>query len=112
MLIVYLVIAAAGVTLLLNSFLTFDRLVKAEYAFNRTAWEADGKPNGFFWRAPERTIFGSDWARTRLSFAWLFTTPPWMNNSTDYAALLKRFRIGVLVWNIFGLVVILTMPFR
>jgi hypothetical protein len=47
MLIVYLVIAAAGVTLLLNSFLTFDRLVKAEYAFNRTAWEADGKPNGF-----------------------------------------------------------------
>jgi hypothetical protein len=50
MLIVYLVIAAAGVTLLLNSFLTFDRLVKAEYAFNRTAWEADGKPNGFFWR--------------------------------------------------------------
>lgn len=112
MLIVQLAIATIGLPLLLYTFLTFDRLVKTQYALNRTAWETDGKPNGFFWRAPERTMFGSDWARTRLSFTWLFTTPSWMEHSTNYAVLLKRFRIGVLVWNIFGILAILAMQLR
>jgi hypothetical protein len=41
--------------LLLSCFVAFDRLVRLEYASHCRAWEADGKPRGFFWCPVEST---------------------------------------------------------
>jgi hypothetical protein len=94
-----LFVFVVGMSLLLYSFRMFDRIVRAEYEVNRAAWEADGKPRGFFWSAPECTFFRSDWARNRLSFVWLFKTPAWAVDSVDCQTWLTRFRACVLAWN-------------
>jgi hypothetical protein len=93
-----LLLAVAGV--LVYSFLTFDRLVRAQYEFHREAWMADGQPRGFFWRAPECSWFASSVALHRLSLTWLFSTPAWATGSPTYRALLKRLRVLVVVWNV------------
>lgn len=63
-----LVIIVIGLPLVLYAFQMFDRLVRAEYEMNRIDWETDGRPFGFFWKAPENTLFWSVWARSRLEF--------------------------------------------
>jgi hypothetical protein len=93
-----LLLAGAGVLVL--SFLTFDRLVRAQYEFHREAWMADGQPRGFFWRAPGCNWFASSVALHRLSLTWLFSTPTWATESPTYRALLKRLRLLVVVWNV------------
>lgn len=93
-----LLLAAAAVSI--YSFATFDRLVKAEYELHREAWTADGRPRGFFWRAPECTWFDSSMALHRLVLSWLFTTPAWAAQSSRHRALLRRLRISVFAWNI------------
>jgi hypothetical protein len=94
------VILVAAIFVLLYSFAMFDRLVQAEYAQDRLAWEADGQPRGFLWRAPECTWFRSSWATNRVAFVWLFKTPTWAAPSATYCGWLKRLRISVLVWNV------------
>jgi len=94
-----------GLSILFYAFLMFDRIVRLEYEMNRAAWEEDGNPYGFFWTAPECTWFKSGWARNRLSFVWLFSTPEWTLDSTDSRQYLKRFRICVLAWNVLVLCV-------
>jgi len=89
----------ASLGLLFCSFAMFDRLVRAEYETNRGAWEADGRPRGFLWRAPECTWLRSDFARVRLSLVWLFSTPTWAAESVTYRSWLSRLRICVLAWN-------------
>ena len=105
----FFIIICFGLPLLLYGFYLFDRLVKTEHAQNPAAWEADGKPNGFFWRAPERTMFGSDLARTRASMSWVFVTPEWIKDLPDSIVLLRRFRFCILGWNILVIVVFLMM---
>lgn len=87
----------AGAAVLVYSFVTIDRLVKAQYEYHREAWTADGQPRGFFWRAPECTWFNSGLALHRLSLTWLFNTPAWAGGSASYRALLKRLRLSVLL---------------
>jgi hypothetical protein len=101
-----LVIALAT---LLYAFVMFDRLVRAEYEHDRAAWEADGRPRGFFWRAPECTWFRSAWSINRLSLRWLFTTPAWVAQSPACRDWLRRLRACILVWNIFifGLLIVI-----
>ena len=94
------VVIGFGIPLLIYSFLMFDRVVKTEYESNREAWELDGKPYGYLWKAPECTYFRSSWARNRLSFAWLFTTPKWTLGMPNCQSWLTRMRICVLGWNI------------
>ena len=106
-----LLLAGAGV--LVYSFVTFDRLVRAQYEFHREAWMLDGQPRGFFWRAPQSNWFASSLATHRLSLTWLFSTPAWATESPTYRALLKRLRILVFVWNILligAFVVFITTP--
>jgi hypothetical protein len=85
---------------LFYSFAVFDRLLRAEYELHRPEWERDGRPAGFFWRAPECDFMTSAFARTRLLFSWLFTTPDWISDSPKLAALLRRQRLAVLIWNV------------
>lgn len=94
------VILALAISALLYSFAMFDRLIRAEYAQDRSAWEVDGRPRGFFWHAPECTWFRSAWATNRLSFIWLFNTPTWAVPSATYRDWLKRLRVCVLAWNV------------
>ncbi len=89
-----------AIALLLYAFSTFDRLVRAEYENAREAWEADGRPRGFFWKAPECTLCRSTWALNRLSFLWLFATPVWAAKSRTSLNSLRRWRVAVLAWNI------------
>jgi len=100
MTIAFAVFIIVGLPMLFYAFLMFDRIVRIEYEMNSAAWEKDGNPYGFFWKAPECTWFKSGWARNRLSLAWLFSTPEWMLDSTDSRRYLKRIRICVLAWNV------------
>jgi hypothetical protein len=88
------------VVVLLYAFVLFDRLLRAEYEQHRPAWETDGRPAGFFWRAQESGFFLSKLAVIRLSFAWLFRTPAWVASSPALVTMLRRHRYAVLVWNI------------
>lgn len=85
---------------LIYAFVLLDRLIRAEYELDKAAWEADGRPAGFFWRSPECTWFRSYMARNRISFAWLFTTPPWAARAAHCRTWLSRLRIAVLAWNV------------
>jgi hypothetical protein len=88
------------VAVLLYALVMFDRLVRAEYEGAREAWEADGRPRGFFWKAPECTWYRSAWALNRLSFVWLFATPAWVARSTTSRNWLRHWRVSVLTWNV------------
>jgi hypothetical protein len=87
-----LVTLGIAISALLYAFAIFDRLVRAEYGQHRAAWKADGRPRGFFWHAPECTLFRSAWATNRLSFVWLFKTPAWAASSATYRGWLKHLR--------------------
>lgn len=106
---VEIVFLMVGILLIFYSFVMFDRLVKAEYAINKSAWEADGRPRGFFWNTRECTTFRSDWARNRLSFLWLFRTPSWVSDSAECQTWLRRLRICVLGLHIVVLSIFLTL---
>jgi hypothetical protein len=88
------------IAVLFYAFVLFDRLVRAEYEHHRPAWETDGRPAGFFWRAPECDFFLSKFARIRLTLGWLFRTPAWVVSSPALVAMLRRHRAAVLIWNI------------
>src|SRR4051812_39784312 len=85
---------------LLYAFILFDRLLRTEYQEFRNAWNADGRPVGFFWRAPECDRFTSNLARVRLSLAWLFRTPSWISASPALSTQLRRHRWAVFIWNV------------
>jgi hypothetical protein len=78
----------------------FDRLLRAEYEQHRPAWETDGRPAGFFWRAQECDFLFSKLAKMRLTLVWLFRTPAWVEMSPVLVTVLRRHRIAVLIWNI------------
>jgi hypothetical protein len=71
----------------------FDCLVKCEYEYHRDQWERDGKPDGYFWRAKESTLWSSDAAKKRLGFLWLFKTPGWTIQRPECGRWLVRMRI-------------------
>lgn len=89
----------AGAAVLFYSFAVFDRLVRAQYESYREAWIADGRPRGFFWRAPECTWLRSALALHRVAVTWLFKSPPWTTESATCRALLRRLRMSVLAWH-------------
>src|ERR1700690_273631 len=82
------------------SFFNFDSLVNIEYKRHNEDWIKDGKPKGFFWRAPGGPLFSGSIATQKLSFVWLFRTPHWVNNDTEAKIHMKRLRIFVLIFNI------------
>jgi len=86
--------------ILLYAFFNFDRLVKIEYQRHNEDWIKDGKPRGFFWRAPESSWIRSSFAMQRLSMQWLFKTPDWINNDPEATNYLKKLRRLVLIFNI------------
>jgi len=88
------------ILVLLYAFVLFDRLLRSEYQQHREAWYADGRPAGFFWRAPECDFIMSHLARSRIAFTWLFSTPAWVEASPVFATQLRHQRWAVLVWNV------------
>jgi len=103
------------VGVLLYGFVAFDRLLRIEYKENRSTWEIDGKPVGFFWGPRECSWIRSGTARGRLSFIWLFRTPPWVSHSFTAVKALRHFRLAVLIWNVgvlLSLLVFLSMSRR
>ena len=95
---------------LIGGFVIFDKLVRLEYFSYRKHWEEDGMPHGFFWVPPEARMaggwlvrFGSSSAKGRKSFAWLLSTPEWMQSDERALRLVFWLRILVLGWNV-GLV--------
>src|SRR5471032_837485 len=89
----------ALIAVLTYGFFAFDQLVRSEYEQHRPAWEADGRPAGFFWRAKECGLVTSNFARIGISFGWLFRTPTWIASTPTLALKLRHFRFAVLVWN-------------
>lgn len=57
----------------------FDDLLKHQHAEHSDAWQAAGRPIGFFWQPEEGTTWteGTQ-ARGRTFWSWMRTTPDWM----------------------------------
>src|SRR5262245_36995433 len=94
------------ISVLVDSFLTFDQLVKLEYNSYMTQWESDGKPHGFFWFPSEywksqgmgwfskwKSQYKSNWAMQRSHLTWLFSTPQWIKEDDAARKLIKRLRV-------------------
>ena len=92
------------VCILLYAFFNFDRLVKIEYQKHNEDWIKDGKPAGFFWRAPDSSWISSALATQKLSFQWLFKTPEWTIDDAEARDRLRKLRRLVLIFNI-GIIV-------
>ena len=100
-----------GIPWLIYGFAMFDRLVRWQHEHQHAAWEADGRPDGFFWRTPECSFWRSSSARQRLAFEWLFSTPDWVRGSEYCSSALRRLRVIVLVWNASILTIVLWSAF-
>jgi hypothetical protein len=81
----------------------FDQLVELQYKRFPTEWENDGRPSGYFWRAPQTRCGAWSRAGRRLARAWLAGTPCWMKVAPEALRLAQRLRICTLVSSI-GLV--------
>ena len=84
---------------LMGSFLSFDEIIKIQYHDFKSAWEADGRPSGFFWWPEDMNkndLMG--YARMRLSLIWLFKTPDWAKDNKTKKHF-TRLRFFVLCWN-------------
>jgi hypothetical protein len=101
-----IVVMTAGV--LLPCALTFDRLVKREHDLYSDAWEADGRPQGMFWRPGggwfSFVLFGSGRAANRCMRVWPFRTPHWARGDHEAMRLLRRLRRLLIAWSV-GIVV-------
>jgi hypothetical protein len=106
--IILLILFILFIGVLFYAFVLFDRLLRAEYEQHRPAWETDGRPAGFFWRAKECRFITSHLARARLSFAWLFSTPAWVAGTSDLTSMLRHIRYAVFVWNV-GILILFGM---
>ncbi|WP_316412617.1 hypothetical protein [Mesoterricola silvestris] len=93
------VIMIPALAVLILGFLSFDQVIRLEYESARKDWEADGKPSGFIWRAPECTAIRSRLAVNRLSFRLLFKTPTWAETVPEALKYLRRLRLCILAWN-------------
>src|SRR5512147_2025875 len=89
-----------AVVVLLYGFFQFDCVIRIRYETNRDAWLADGKPKGFFWRAPECSWFSSGLSMQRLAFGLLFKSPTWALGNKSVLDHLRRLRISILIWNL------------
>ena len=89
-----LAVSAAGI---LRSQLLYDRLVRAEYAEHRAAWELDDRPGGFFWWPRECRLIRSGFARSSLSRSLLTSTPDWVAGSPHLRRCLWQLRLSMLV---------------
>ena len=89
-----------AIPFLIMAFVLFDSLIRIEHDFHHDAWISDGRPAGMLWRTPECTWIYSYWRRNILMFAWLFTTPKWIQEGTEERKQLRRLRWCVLVWNV------------
>jgi hypothetical protein len=88
----------------LATFLTFDKLVRLQYASHRAKWEEDGKPRGYFFRPPETKALGgpfvtqsSAWAFQKCSILWVLSTPEWMQQDRQALRLVYRLRVLTVV---------------
>lgn len=77
-----------------------NQLIVLQYCDHYHVWEADGRPAGVFWRAPESRWTSGGIARERLSLRWLFVTPDWARHSKEAGHLLFNMRIALLGSNV------------
>lgn len=80
---------------------TLNRLVKLQYEDHYHEWEADGRPIGFIWRAPESEWMRGTLSREWVSIMWLVGTPEWAKSSQDARHLLHHMRVAVLGSGVF-----------
>ena len=79
-------------TILIWSFMTFDKLVICQYERHNESWVADGEPYGIFWRHPRWRSLRSWKAFQRSSFCGLYRTHEWMKDDDEALRLVKRLR--------------------
>lgn len=86
-------------TIIIWSCQTFDNLVRLEYNNYRNIWERDGRPTGYFWRAPEnqKLRISSDrewlqWTYKQSTDKWLLSTPKWIRDDPEAFRLVRRYR--------------------
>ena len=112
-----LLLLAMALTVLFPCLLTFDALVRREHDLYLAQWEADGRPQGMFWRTERARYslasFRSGFATQKCMFVWLFVTPYWIEHDEEARRLLRRVRWLTLAWNVgMLLLVFLFLVFR
>jgi hypothetical protein len=100
------VLIAVCIGTLLSIFALFDYLVRWEFRHHRDAWEADGRPAGFFWR-PFSTGELIPVTRSQVGFDWFFRTPTWVRENSTCRRVLLFYRLLLGTWISAGLFVLL-----
>lgn len=90
---------AAAVGCMLYAAYSFDRIVQLQYADHFHAWDADGRPTGFFWSPKGVSWVSGLMAKERLSVTWLFATPLWAKGCKEARHHLHDMRVAVIGWN-------------
>ena len=87
--------------ILLWAFITYDSIVRIEYAEFTEEWKREGEPVGMIWK-PEgyRRTLRSGLATQRCMLVWLFKNPSWANSSENAVRLLRRYCVLVLGWSV------------
>jgi hypothetical protein len=93
-----IILIGVGIFVILGAHYQLERLVRAEHDLHYDSWVADGRPQ--FMTTRERFGLGSHWARSRVSFVWLFRTPSWVTASSDHVRHLRLLRLFVAAWNL------------
>jgi hypothetical protein len=88
----WIVVLLSFVLFVLPAGYFFDQLVRYQYMHHRARWEADGRPRGVFWSAPEAVRSEEDF----LCYSWFWQTPDWIANDRDCLRKLYIFRALVM----------------
>lgn len=88
-----------GLPALFLTFFCFSKFVELEHRLDRSSWENDGRPTGFFWAAPDAGGLANRIAKQHLMWRCLFETPAWAKSSVGATVWLRRFRLCAVIWN-------------
>src|SRR5690349_9492675 len=109
----YIACLALGMSLVLASMNTFDQIMQRFRERHTKAWEACGRPGGYFWQGNGDNASHSTATHHVFWFRWMFSTPKWAEGEDDTVRLFQRFRllsaIFFVVWLTY-ILLIFTVP--
>jgi hypothetical protein len=80
--------------------ISYDRIVRWQYAHRHKEWELDGRPDGIFWRPEDAVFWKSDNAKKKMMWTWLLHTPPWAEEMKHDRRFFILYRSAACLWMI------------
>jgi hypothetical protein len=93
--------AVIGVVIVILAMKTADELVLLQQRHYHDQWVLDGRPVTFLHRSAETPgAAPAIYAAVRASMHWACFTPPWAQQEPRARALIRRFRMLLVLWTV------------